>query len=1248
MRSDLERSSVLEPDHSLFLRRKAVTYMLKTMPEGDGKSPMARCVTCLLTLIFSGVSSLSADERIPEFLAGLRARGYFDTAVDYIDQLEAGESLPSEIRELLLFERAVTLLQEGRTIRDTDARNTTLDQAQAALEQFVASSPDHPFAARANTERANIHFERARTLVWQSRSPSNASKKEEFQQQARVLIDKAREIFQKAYDQYKAAWKTFPNYIDRDKKERLAARKEAETGYLLATLYLAKCTYEEGQTWDPGSQARKEILTKASTEFEKIHVEHRSQGAGLHARMMQGKCFEEQGDLKKALGIYNELLEHNAQSDMLRRLQDEVLRFRLICLNHENEQDHQLVIQEATEWLARSGGRSRDQVGLGIRWELALAQEQLGLNHDFGDAQRQRYLRQALNTASDISRFGGEFRDVAVALVRRVKTAMGRDDKDPADFETAYETARGNVKQISELKNVIAEAKGDEERRQRSADFEHHLNETARVLKLALQMVDYRTRERDVMEARYFLAYVNYERKRSYECVILAEYVMNHAGADAGAQALNAAEVALAGCLQAYNAAPESDNSVELQLMDSVSRTIVQRWPDSEVANEARMTLGLLYARRKQPVDSARWYSSVPATSPKFGEAQLAAGQACWAAYLDAAPLPEGDTDKPTSDELQKWVVQSEQYLRTGVERAQTVVPSDAPAPSTLTAGKVSLAQILNNSGQYQETIDLITKGRHAVLKAVAVQNEADRPQKGVTSREFASLVQQLLLRAYVGIQQIDAALQAMDALERIGGAANTQIYVELGNELKKEIQRLKGSGDARQLAEVRASFESFLDEVFERRDGQSYNSMIWVATTYQGLGEGMGDDEAAADEYFDRAADAYQRILDDGMAHESVLGAVCLRLVNCMRRQGEFSGALQLVKTLLQENPKELTAQFEAALVLQDWGIRRAKPERLLEAITGQGTGDDKMVWGWGYLSNRLFRVISAGRGNPQFKERHLESRYNSALCRREIGLAHGSGPKSTKALEAAKQEIDVVVSVLGRLDEQWWNRFDRLYQDIQRDLGIDPPLPLQEPPSFEPAGITQTAGPNSPESQSRESEQPNSAALVSAGDSGPTNVLLTGGMLILAIGGAGGAWLLLAKPSRSAVVAAVTPARLDSAGGLDFVPAGSDDTPDFGALAAATTRPKRKNAAGFALHSAGPVNPDPATAKTSGRRTVRAKKKPLTPEQEAAVLAENSAAAEGQVLAKKKAPVATGRRKTKAAPKPARKKPPPRPKSE
>jgi len=63
-------------------------------------------------------SLCGAVEPARAFLEGLRARGYYDTALEYLDQMASSPLAPTEFKEALPYERGVTLIAAARTQRD--------------------------------------------------------------------------------------------------------------------------------------------------------------------------------------------------------------------------------------------------------------------------------------------------------------------------------------------------------------------------------------------------------------------------------------------------------------------------------------------------------------------------------------------------------------------------------------------------------------------------------------------------------------------------------------------------------------------------------------------------------------------------------------------------------------------------------------------------------------------------------------------------------------------------------------------------------------------------------------------------------------------------------------------------------------------------------------------------------------------------------------------------------------------------
>ena len=101
-------------------------------------------------------------EPAQRFLDELRARGYFDTALNYLDAMAASRLAPPEFREVLPYERAATLIAAAQIERDAAVRERRLDEAESALQEFVQQQPGHAKRITAQRQLGSLIAERAR------------------------------------------------------------------------------------------------------------------------------------------------------------------------------------------------------------------------------------------------------------------------------------------------------------------------------------------------------------------------------------------------------------------------------------------------------------------------------------------------------------------------------------------------------------------------------------------------------------------------------------------------------------------------------------------------------------------------------------------------------------------------------------------------------------------------------------------------------------------------------------------------------------------------------------------------------------------------------------------------------------------------------------------------------------------------------------------------------------------------------
>lgn len=1076
-----------------------------------------RVVVLLCSWMLLGVLPISianAEEPYLDFIHGLRDQRHFDFALTYLEQLEASTDVPPEIRELIPYERGMTLLEQARQMTNLDRQREFLDRATAALEQFANNSPQHELAGQANTDRALILLEKARVELWKSEEPANEANVEAFRQRAREQIAQARGVFQTAFEQHQAEFEQFPIFIPEDQIQQREAREAAEARFLQAKLYLAQCTYWLAKTYAEDSVEYRDTLTQASIEFEEIHTAHRQQTVGLYARLWQGKCFEEQDELGAAIGIYDQFLNNPGTSSLMVQLKSTALRFKLICLNHELRNDFQNAAQLAEQWLDSPDTRllRRTSVGLGIAYERARALEGYALTLPEGDSSRNNALNQALGLARSINVFPGEFKAATSRMIQRLMLALNRDPSEPQDFESAFGLGSEFLDDVETLGREIEQIQASGDRSELEAKIESMraaAAEMTRLFDLAIRLADSSTDSRLFQLAHMRLAYGYISQQKYYEAAAISEYLMQKRAEDYPELAVECGYLAVMAYDNAYIQAPADDREFEAERLLEMASMVEELFPDSARANDARSTIAKVYYNQGDYVAAAEWFNRVPPSAEDYGEAQLRVGQCYWLAYNDTLQLDE--SDRPA--EADSWLQLAESHLTTGVSESQLIVPQDAATPETLTQGKLSLATLRNLKGVYTTqgevvgAIELLTTEPHSVVSAIQVQPGATRPAEGVRSPNIASFALQQLLRAQIGAaseaegdvrqQLMDASANTRVLLEELaaeGGdqGALTQIYISFGAQLQKELSQIEESGDLDRLREVRESFESFLNDVADRQEGQNLSSLVWIAETFAALGESAADDPAKSQSYFTRSARTYETMLNRALNEpgfvenqDQTIG-IRLSLARTHRRAKDFPAAEATLNEVIKSHPNALNVQQEAALLYEEWGESGAR-DMFQIAIHGRQT--EPVVWGWGRICVTLQRSMEQQPGVTEVRLAYLDAKVHQFNCL--LGYGDDSSLGNAKfGLESLVLTFDQ--SVLSERMED----FEQQYTEVLTKMGV-PRQPLSEvsstsaPPSQGNGGSTATATSGAGAGPSR-----------TPAASGGTNWGLIIGMLVIGIG--------------------------------------------------------------------------------------------------------------------------------------------------
>lgn len=994
------------------------------------------------------VGAAGAAEECDRFLEGLRERGYYDVALEYLDAMRASPQAPEEFKQRADYEAGAILIESARVGRVVATREKQLAEAEGRFGRFLQEHADHPLAASAKTQLANVLVERGRIKTEQAGSPTTpADQQNALRGEARRLFGEAQKLLETLDKQFVAELAKLPKIIPPGPEgTQLGLQQEQLRKDLLqARLALAQVLYETAQTYPEGSEDRKKTLSGAAAKYHEFYEKYSTRLAGLYALMYEGRCHKELGDSKKAFEVFNELFSQPDEPQPFRVLKNKAAVLGLETALLPTVKKYQQAVEMYREWDRTSQGWEDTTVeGAAIKCLSGEAALEYARTLDKDKPDQAKTRREMLALAKTLFREGVRFPSDYQQRARMLAMApelLGGEEKPPEP--TSFAEARDRAKlALDQMAAAELNLRLDQEKRildnveKYQQEIDESRQEAIKYLKMAMGMTDADTPIDDINMLRYYLAYLYWSTGDADRAAVMGEFLATRYPTGAGRQA---AKIAMAAYAKMFTDAPAEDRQFEKQRLTEMAEYIAKRWSGEPDADEAWKTL-ISVAVLDRDLDKATEYlDKIPPESPRRGEAELATGQALWAAYLRATTATEGP--KPPQSELDAMVARAQSTLEKGIERMRGA----AEVSPTLASAVLSLAQINIDAGQADKAIQWLEDPKIGALTLVKAKHEAaNRPNYPVEAYKAA-------LRGYVATQQLDKAEQAMKALETLtaeGGdekAAEklTRIYISLGYQLQKQLERLRNEGKMDQVKTVSQGFELFLTKISRRTEGNTFASLNWVATTFFSMGAGFdtGDDALSpeAENYFRKAAETYRTMLDRAAKEPDFMPAaaktsVKVQLARCFRRMRQYREALALLLTVLKEKETVVAAQVEAAMTYQDWG--QQQPEYYVFAI--RGSQKYKEIWGWGNIARRVIRV-------PEYRNTFYDARYNLAVCRFRLALTKKDQERAD-LLKQAESDIVIVYKLypkLGGKDEgcdEWYGKYDELLKTIQKMRGVRP----------------------------------------------------------------------------------------------------------------------------------------------------------------------------------------------------------------
>ena len=246
------------------------------------------------------------------FLNQLRAEGYFDMAVIYLDRLEQYPGVSGELLAASSLEKAQTYIDAAVASTDARKRDQNFKDAETQLRDFT-SQGSHPRIAEARAQLGRLQMVRASQLM--AGDPDVAGR-----QAARQSYLEAAKTFDAIVDELTAKLKEIQGQKIDDAKDPDAARRRDRyrAEFLQAKFDAAETRRLAAETYvDPAKDGEK-LLNDAIERFTDLFDKYgQKYPIGAGALYYTGRCYELLGNPKNALDQFLLMLDQ-VDADPLR------------------------------------------------------------------------------------------------------------------------------------------------------------------------------------------------------------------------------------------------------------------------------------------------------------------------------------------------------------------------------------------------------------------------------------------------------------------------------------------------------------------------------------------------------------------------------------------------------------------------------------------------------------------------------------------------------------------------------------------------------------------------------------------------------------------------------------------------------------------------------------------------------------------------------------------------------------------
>ncbi|WP_345689041.1 hypothetical protein [Novipirellula caenicola] len=990
-----------------------------------------------LSMAGSGASlALAGGEPAEDFLKRLRAAGYYDIALTYLDRLDQYPGVDGSLKDAVSLEKAQTYIEAGVAARTATERDEYFAKAESSIADFLKND-SHPRAPEARLQLGKLQLVRANTLMMLN--PDDAKKKA-----ARESYLNAAKTFDTIVENLRTKLKEMQGEkINAEENPQLAEqRTQYRADFLEAKLNAGDARRLAATTFSNPAKEGKKLLDEAITQFTDLADNYSGYVTGAIAILHLGQTQQLLGQNDAALDSFLKYLEQPDAAPLREGRFEATSALAQIWLA-KTPPDYQPAIERG-QGLLDTIRPNEKRLPAALQLKLDVAKAYLAKSKDT-DGQKKTDIKRAESAGRqlliEIEKLPGAHAEESSKLLADMGVDLTPAElpkaDDPENLDEAFASSRELYQLGEDLRQALEllkqQKKDDAEHKQQVESLEKQLADTRylaiETMRRGMTMIRLGDDLSTLNQAKHFYAVLLYQVDRFRDAAVVGDNLARTSpGTDLG---LKGGLVALSALQKLLVEVPQDENTNLVAQLKSIGDFLTATWPDDPEAAAAQGIM-IRLALQKDQWDQAQSLVSKMPEGPERSSFERLMGQLLWNQSIVAR--------QENNDQLaDKLLSDAEKELTKGLAGIKGALIEPEGLRAALVLAKVYLRK--GDDAKALATLDHKTYGPVKLISKIAADDDA--LQGDLYATELTTIVQRMTSEGTDPAALLKRATAVMDKLRQTykgddGQKRLQSIYIGMARSLKDELE----TANAAKKDKLIDAFRVFLTQIAETTKDPA--TLQWIVQTLVQLGEAaMPETETKATgrakELLETAIQTYDRLKAET---SDVPLSVQFQLARAYRLVGEYKNSLDVLEQILLEKPTMLDAQVEAATAYEKWAGElpdKYAPRAYETALNGgrPGPNKEKTIWGWGKISTLT-------NGNEQFKEIFFDARYHIALSR----FLWGRRAKDTSIMKRAITDITQVEGIYPELGGPAQRaKFDALLRQVQKEVGDPvkglPPLP-------------------------------------------------------------------------------------------------------------------------------------------------------------------------------------------------------------